>query len=151
MALPGVQCARLEQTPVSMESFSSLPFPQVAWRKLPCTRTGSTCGAWWAASPTSRCQLTTTSRWWRMLLMGRTSTHVGPSDRRGIVVLRMHHVLVCVAKHMAGLCLPSGKVTEPKGHPFTPPKKEHFSSCFSADQTKLSILCRNHPLYPLSV
>lgn len=30
--------------------------------------------------------------------MGRTSTHVGPSDKRGIPVLRTRRVLVCVAE-----------------------------------------------------
>lgn len=40
------------------------------------------------------------------------------------------------------------KMTEPKGNP---KKKNIFPLLSSADQTKLSILCRSRPLYPLRV
>lgn len=134
MALLGVQPARQEQVPVLVRSFWWLPFLQVAWRKLPCTPTGSTCGDWWAASPTSHSQLTTTFRWWRMLPMGRTSTHVGPSDKRGVPVLRTRPVLVCVAeRELADPVLYSWTMfaiwegDKAKGKPRNK-KKEHFSS-----------------------
>lgn len=87
-----------EQEHMLVKSVSSLPFPQVAWRRSPCTPTGSTCEGWWAASRTSRCLPTTTSPWWRMQLTGRTSTRVGPSDKRGALELRTHPVLVCAAE-----------------------------------------------------
>lgn len=134
MALLGMQPAKQEQLLVLVRrSFWELPFPQGAWRKSPCTRTGSTCGGWWAASPTSRSPLTTTSRWWRMLPTGRTSTRVGPSDKRGIPVLRTRRVRACVAEReladtvlYSRTMLPVWEGDKAKGKPKNKGKKRTF-------------------------
>jgi len=91
--------------------------------------------------------------------MGRTSTHVGTSDKRGILVPRTRHVLACVAEHeMAATALYGQPVftiwegDRANGN-LLPKKKNAFPSPFLSfpDQTKWSILCRNHLLYLLSV
>lgn len=95
-----------------------------------------------------------------MLPTGRTSTRVGLSDKRGIPVLRTRPVLVCVAEReladavlYSRTCLPSGKVTKPKGNPKTNKQKNIFPSpsIFFPVQMKPSILCMNRALYPLRV
>lgn len=67
--------------------------------------------------------------------MGRISTRVGPSDKRGIPVPRTRHALACVAERELAaialhgrLCSPSVKVTETKGNPKR--KKNIFPSPF---------------------
>lgn len=57
-----------------------LASPQVEWRKLLCTLTGSTCEASWAASLISPCPPITTLPSWKTPWMGKTSTLVEPSN-----------------------------------------------------------------------
>lgn len=76
---PRTQRATVDRTSHFL-TISSLVSLKVAWRRSPCTRTGSMLEAWWAACPTSPCPPTTTWRWWRTPPTARTST---PAPTRG--------------------------------------------------------------------
>mgnify|MGYP001858567231 CR=1 FL=1 len=85
-----------------------------------------------------------------MQLMGRTSTPVGPSDKRRTRVARTRPVLVYAAESQLAAAL-RGQTTvaireddRAKGDTL----KNIFPLLSSAVQTKLSILYRIHPLSP---